>query len=114
MVRASFYLKVMIGILIGLTVASYGYFRTKDLIAGPQIVIESPANGATLSLPFITISGYVKNIAFLTLNDRQIFVDEKGRIFEQLLLSPGYNIITLKARDRFGRVTKQRLEFVYK
>ena len=48
------------------------------------------------------------------MNDRQMFTDEEGEFSEKLLLSYGYNIITVKAKDRFGRETKKTLELIYK
>ena len=41
-------------------------------------------------------------------------VDDQGRFAERLLLAPGYNIITAKAVDRFGKEKEYGLELVYK
>lgn len=91
----------------------YGIDRSWNLIIGPSIEITSPKNGETLSDPLVTIEGTAKNISFLSLNGRQIFVDKDGNLKEQLLLSPGYNVVTLSGRDRFGRIERERLELMY-
>ncbi len=89
------------------------FFQSKEFLAGPSIVITSPQNGATLSSSLLHVDGVAKRVSFITLNDRQIYVDETGKISEELLLQYGYNIISLKATDRFNRKVEKRLELVY-
>jgi hypothetical protein len=115
MQRFRLYLKISGGIIVGLVFLTYIYFQTQNLLAGAKLTIETPPrNGLTFTDTLITISGTAKNIAFISLNDRQIFVDETGRFEELSLLATGYNIITIAAKDRFGRVTKKTLEMVYR
>lgn len=89
------------------------FFQSKEYLSGPTIVINSPQNGATLSTSLLHIEGVAKRVSFITLNDRQIYVDENGKISEELLLQEGYNIISLKATDRFNRKVEKRLELIY-
>ena len=81
---------------------------------GPIITIHTPENGSTLTESLVTIKGVAENISHISLNDRSIFIDEEGRFQEKLLLSYGYNIMTIKAEDKFGRKTEEILELVYK
>ncbi len=41
-------------------------------------------------------------------------MDEKGNFKEEILLSSGYNAITIKASDKFGRNTEKIIEVIYK
>lgn len=107
------YLKIGGIIIIAGIVLIYGLFRSRDFLEGPSIVIESPENGATLNQALLSINGQAKHIAFITLNDRQIFVDESGALSEELLLQHGYNVISIKATDRFNRKVEKRLELIY-
>jgi len=107
------YLTPIIAILFTLGILTYAYFRTNDLLAGPVVVISSPENGSTLAEPYVEIVGHAKNISYMSLNGRQIFTDEAGDFNEKLLVPYGYTIMTLKARDRFGRSTTKSLELVY-
>ncbi len=107
-------LKISIIVLIGLAIVGYAFFQSRNLIEGPQIVITSPSNGATFSDPRVTVSGTAKNISFLTLNDRQIFMNAEGVWSEELLLSPGDNVWTIEAKDKFGRSTVKKLELVFR
>ena len=92
----------------------YGLFQAHKYIEGPVVTIYSPQNGATFSSPLVEIDGRAQNVSFLKLDDRQIFTDTSGRFSEKLLLSPGYNIITLDAQDKFGKTVSKKLELVLK
>ena len=59
------------------------------------------------------VRGVATRAKEITLQGRQIFIDLDGRFAEQLLLSPGYNIIELTARDTQGRQMIKDLELVY-
>jgi hypothetical protein len=104
----------VISLTIALVVILYTISRFYTFLEGPSIRITSPSNGTTVNSRLLNISGSTTLISFITLNDRQIFIDQKGNLFEQLLLQDGYNIISIKATDRFGRKVEERLEVVYK
>ena len=106
-------IKNLVFVFLIFSILGYTYFQTRNLIAGPVITISNPENGSTRSSSRIEIHGSTKNISHITLNNRQIFIDESGAFTEKVLLSPGYNIITLEAEDKFGRKTKEILELVY-
>lgn len=94
-------------------IGGYVLFNFRFLITGPQINIVSPENGSQFEEPTITLIGKTKNISFISLNDRPIFVDEDGNFSEKLLLSPGLSIIELYGQDRFDRETRILLQYVY-
>lgn len=90
-----------IGMLL-LTIVSYVSYQARFLLVGPQIVLieEPPPRSET---PDITITGSARNIARIAINGRQIFTDPAGNFEELIILSPGANIITISAVDRYGR-----------
>ncbi len=94
--------------------AVYGLFKAENFLLGPKIIIESPQNGETFTNSAVEIEGRVKNISLFYLNGRQIFTDEKGNFKESLLLARGYNIVELKAKDKFNREVKETRELVLK
>ncbi|HMP67568.1 MAG TPA: hypothetical protein PKA60_02355 [Candidatus Paceibacterota bacterium] len=107
-------IKTIIAVLFVVGIVSYVFFNSRVLIAGPQIIIESPVNGQKIEgSQLIKISGTANNIAYFWLDDRQIYTDEEGNFSESLLLYPGYNIIWLTAKDKFDRSTSQKLELIY-
>ncbi len=112
--NAKLFLGLAIAILIALTIGIYAYIQSRQYLHGPEITITSPVNGSLVTENPVIIEGTAENIAFITLNDGAIFVDKKGVFSEKLLLLPGYNILTIKAEDRFGKKTQKTLELVYK
>ncbi|MDP2665840.1 MAG: hypothetical protein Q8P23_04415 [bacterium] len=101
-------------IIFFILLASYSIFQARTLLVGPQVWIESPQDGETVENPLVVIKGQAKNIAWISLNDRQIFTDENGRWSEKLIVSKGISIMTVRARDRFGRGTEERVWIVLK
>lgn len=99
---------LIVGIII-----FYAIFQSRALIAGPIITLSEPQNNITLSEPLLLIRGVATNAKSITLQGREIFIDLEGRFTEQLLLSPGYNIIVLTATDTRGQRVIKKLELVY-
>lgn len=93
-------------------VCFYIAFQARFLIAGPSITLlqELPVAQAG---EVVMIEGIAKNIVAITLNDRPIFINEDGRFVEPLILENGYSIMTLRARDRYGREEVLKRPFVY-
>jgi len=104
---------IIISILL-LFLLGYTFYEIQKIVYGPKITIFSPKNGSTLSDSLTEVSGVAQNIKEISLNDRKIFIDEKGNFKEEMLLSPGYNAFTLKATDKFGRKTEKIIEVIYK
>ncbi len=112
--ETKFYLKAIITVLFLLLIFGYGIFEVWNYMTGPQIDITTPQNGISVSESLIEIIGQVKNSKVLTLNDRPIVIDQAGNFTEKILLSYGYNILVLKAEDRFGKKVEKDISLVYK
>ena len=107
-------IKILPIILILIFIAGYSIFEARGIILGPDIVIRSPENGSGFVDSLIEIEGQAKNISYINLNDSPLAISEKGNFKEKFLLSPGYNILELDAKDRFGRQKTIYLELFYK
>jgi len=101
-------------LIIGSGIIWYIYYQSKNFINGPEIEIISPENGATLIDPLVTIEGTAERISRLELNGKQIFINENNHFSEKLLLLNGYNIITIKAFDKFKREIQKQIEITLK
>ncbi|MEI6528480.1 MAG: hypothetical protein WCO10_02290 [bacterium] len=112
--ETKFYLKAIIISFFVLILLGYGIYEAWNLMTGPTIDISSPQNGITVSESLISIAGVARNINEIKMNDRPISIDEQGNFSEEMLLSYGYNIITLRAKDRFGKEVEKKLELIYK
>lgn len=102
-------LRTVLGSIIGLlfisAILGYVGFQARFLIAGPQITMLDipPLTTASSTVHF---SGKTANITHLRLSGRQIFTDENGVFNETAALTPGINVITIEAQDRYGRITQ--------
>ncbi|SRR3989344_4480118 len=101
-------------ILSVILLISYGIFNARNLIIGPIVEIYSPTQNMETRENLLIIKGRAKNITFLSLNSKPIFVDMEGLFEEKLLLSPGSNIIEIKAKDRFKKEVIKILKVYYK
>lgn len=106
-------IKIAITSFLVLFVIGYSFYEIQKVAFGPRIKITSPVNGETVSTSSIEISGTTKNIKEISLNDRKIFIDEKGNFMENMVLFEGYNSFSVKASDKFGRKTEKILEVMY-
>ena len=97
-------------IVILVLLSAYGIFQARNLAEGPIVSITAPLNGAVSSSSVVTISGTAKNVAFMTLDGEQIYTDEQGNWSEDRVLAQGYNVVTLYAKDTFGKETTKTLE----
>jgi hypothetical protein len=91
----------------------YAGFETIKLFLGPSLIIDNPKDLESISEPLINVSGTVKRVSYISINDRQIFADTAGKFNDKLLLLPGYNIIKIEVKDRFGKVLKKEIRLWY-
>ena len=110
---AKFILRVASVIFFLALIGGYSYYQARKLIDGPEIVIDSPKDGETVTDPLIDIKGKATNIKDISLDDRPVFIDEQGNFDEKLLVQEGYTIITMKASDRFGETTQKSISLYY-
>lgn len=106
-------LKMILVILLGTVIVLYGFFELRNFIRGPKLTIFSPKNYSDQTEPFIVVSGRADRVDSLTMSGRRIYTDQNGLFLEPLLLSWGYNIISLEGSDRLGRSVSQKLEIVF-
>ena len=90
----------------------YVQFQARNLISGPRIALLNEPETEQTSRT-VAIEGQAGNITSLELNGKTIFTDEQGYFEEILVLENGYTIMTLGAKDRFGRTIRVTKPFVY-
>lgn len=90
-------------ILLGIGVLGLICFNMRDLLIGAPIEVSATSDGATLSSPILPISGTARHARTLEINGRQVAVDRAGKFSDEILLSPGYNIVEVALQDQFGK-----------
>lgn len=94
--------KISLLVVLFLFITTYAVFNTKNLIFGVKIKNVNIERGKDAEINIIKITGNAKNAKTLTLNGREISIDQKGDFNETLALLPGYNIMEIKAEGKFG------------
>ncbi len=103
-----------IGIGLFVVIGIYTVMKMKDVIWGVQVTVRGVIDGETVTEPKITLEGNARNIEVLTINDRVVGVSEDGEFRDSLILSPGYNVVSIKGDDKFGKHISQQYRVVYK
>jgi len=91
----------------------YAFFISKDLIFGVKIKNVNIEDNLKVTTNIQKITGNAKNAIKLTLNDREISIDQQGNFEETISLFPGYNIISIKAEDKFGNNDEKNYKLIY-
>ncbi len=96
-----------------LLIFGYASFVSHNLIVGVKIKNVNLVDGAKVINSVQEITGNAKNATNLILNGREISIDENGNFNETIALLSGYNIINIKARDKFGYVDEKNYKVTY-
>jgi len=112
--KSGFNIKRFVIILSVFLLVAYGVFNSRNLLIGPTIELFSPTKDTETDNNVLTIDGRAQNITYISLNEKPISVDKEGLFQEKLLLSPGSNIIEIKAEDQFKKETMKTIEVYYK
>jgi RHS repeat-associated protein len=88
----------------------------------PKIEVTSPANGAVVREPSITVTGLLNDIVRGTVNAQQgnvlvngvqAVVSNRGFVAQGVVLTPGSNTITASGSDQAGNVTHKSITVTY-
>ncbi len=110
---AKTWLRIGFFVILAVVIIGYSAFQARKIVEGPELKLTSPLSGIQTD-PLVSIAGKASNIKQIWLNGNPIFIDEQGNFNEKLLLSSGYNVIELQAKDKFNKETKKTIELVYK
>lgn len=58
------------------------------------------------------VKGRAEKATHLTLNGREIFIDKEGNFSESIAMLPGFSVVTLNAKDKFGKTAEKKFEIV--
>lgn len=95
--------------LLFLVILLYATSRTSFLSQGVSLSVSNLTNGQTLSESVLMLEGTAKRAVRLTINDRELLIDETGAWTDIFVASPGYNTLVFKAEDKFNN--KKILEY---
>lgn len=95
-----------------LLIIIFAFFRSKDLIFGVQIRNVNIVDGSSTTESVLKITGNARNALNLTLNGREISINKEGDFEETIALLSGYNVVNIKAKDKFGDVDEKNYKLL--
>ena len=90
----------------------YAVLNTRFISRGIVLSINGIENGKIYEESVIEINGNAKRAKHVLVNGREISLNQSGDFTDYLVLMPGYNIITISAEDKFGKITKKNFDIV--
>lgn len=94
-------------LLLFVFIGIFVYAKMNFIWRGVQIVAELER---TEDSKVVTIRGKAEKATLLTINGKEIFIDQDGNFKEVVSPLPGYSVITLFAKDKFGKTAEKKFE----
>ena len=106
-------LKISLVSILFLVILILAFFNSKDLVFGVKIKNLNITDGMKVSGSTLKITGTAKNATKISLDGREISVDQNGNFNETISLFPGYNVLNIKAQDKFGNIDEKNYKLIY-
>lgn len=87
-------------------------FNMKDVLFGAPIAVHTASDGSSVSDVVLPVSGTTSHAKLVTINGRSVSVDRTGAFADEVILSPGYNVVEVAVVDRFGKEKTKTLHIV--
>lgn len=101
---------IIITAVIGV-LALVGY-NVRDAVFGTPLQVVAAENGSTIYDSFVSLSGVARQARELLINGRSVALDRSGNFTDAIILSPGYNIVEIALKDRFGKTETKTYHWV--
>lgn len=80
--------------------------RLSRFVSSPELTLEKPPEAFILAEPVVDVSGRTEKESRLTVNGRELKIDERGFFDEPIELLAGRNTLEFVAENRFGKTSK--------
>lgn len=95
-------------------VSTYLAGRFVPFFFAPEIELGSPASENTVvNFQELNVKGKIEWVSALTLQDKEVYIDENGEFQEKIKLSEGINMLVLEGKNIFGRKVEIVRRVVY-
>ena len=100
--------------LLFVIIIGYGIWKGRDLLFGIKLTVSGIENNQTTKNPIINLTGVAYHAISITINERTVSIEQNGDWHDTIALLNGYNIITISAKDKFGRTISKTYTINYK
>jgi hypothetical protein len=99
--------KLIVGfsVLIALAAVIYIFIQIRSVLAPPYLSITEPLSDQTVSSDSIVISGKGEVGASIFINSQPVLTGSNGEFTENLLLSPGLNVVEISEKNKFNKTS---------
>jgi len=87
----------------------YAGWQLKAFLAAPDISVSQPSPGIILKGPIVEVKGWVSAESTVWVNDQLAETLPNGKFKASINLLPGRNTIIIKAQNRRGKTSEERL-----
>jgi len=100
---------IMSCVMLFAIIAVFSYEKMCFILNGVKIeaTMEQKENSS-----IATITGRAEKANYLALNGREIFIDKEGNFSETISILPGFSVITINAKDKFGKTAEKKFQIV--
>ncbi len=82
-------------------------FRLTRFLGTPSLILREPRDQAVYTQPVVLIRGRTEKESKLTVNGREIKIDETGEFAEEVELGAGVHTLEFLVQNRFGNTSKE-------
>ena len=79
--------------------------RLTNFLQAPRLTLETPQDWTELTEPLVHIKGNTAKESQLTVNGREVTINESGAFDQDIELQPGLTTLEFIAENRFGKQT---------
>ena len=80
--------------------------RLKNFTSAPVLIVDEPQDRVEIHQPSTKVRGHTERESRLTVNGREITIDDSGNFNQDIELSSGVNELEFVVLSRFGKDTK--------
>lgn len=91
----------------------YSVMKMLPILRGVELSINGIADGQKVTTDKLALAGTALHAKHLLINGREILINEKSEFSEDVFLSPGYNIVSVNAEDRFDKKLTKSYRVLY-
>lgn len=95
-----------VGAACALFLVGFLGWRLIGFLGAPRLTVIEPMDQETVERPLVRVRGVAEKESRLTVNGRELRMDERGNFNEEIELATGLNALEFFVQDKFGKVTK--------